>query len=88
MPVQVKGRSIGKKRRTSNNFQMPRDDVVALRRHGSVLYFVVFVDSLQRTVEYYVVMSPFYIDSVLRKAPAGANQVTVELKPLERAGTA
>lgn len=82
MPVQVKGRSIGSKRRTSTKFQIPRTDVVALRRHGSVLYFVVFVDSRSRTVPFYVVMSPFYIDSVLRKAPPTAEQVTVELRAL------
>ncbi|MFF2389129.1 hypothetical protein [Agromyces sp. NPDC058104] len=82
MPVQVKGRTIGSKRRASTKFPIPRADVVALRRHGSVLYFVVFVDARQRTVPYYVIMSPFYIDSLLQKAPADANQVIVDLKAL------
>ncbi|MGW9167217.1 hypothetical protein [Agromyces sp. NPDC055658] len=83
MPVQVKGLSIGK-RRLRPRYSISRGELDTLRKHGTVLYFVVFVSENGDRHPYYAILSPFAIDHILRSTPAKQKKPTLQLKEVPR----
>ncbi|HZL05424.1 MAG TPA: hypothetical protein VFE45_08400, partial [Coriobacteriia bacterium] len=83
VPVQVKGRKGLPKQDVRPTFSITRSDLRGHLRDRGILYFVVYVDpaSEQRDA-YYVTLSPFKIDELLREAPRKNKSIPVPLEPL------
>lgn len=80
--VQVKGLTIAAGKSLPTSYRMTRTDLQVVRRHGTVLLFVVFVSPELGEVAHYATLSPFAVDSILGELPLKAKSAQVALTRL------
>lgn len=81
--VQVKGRTARLGKGKLPTHRISRDDLRAYQRESGVLFFYVIVDrSTGEATPFYRLLSPFVIESILRKAPRGKAQIPVKMRAL------
>lgn len=83
LDVQVKGRTVAAKVAPTAD-SMSRAELTTLRKHGTVLLFVVFMrgDGVYAGNPKYAILSPFLIDMVLERTPRKQKSAMVPLKDL------
>lgn len=77
--IQVKGLTIGAGKSLPTSYRMTRTDLEVVRRHGTVLLFVVFVSPDFGEVAHYSTLSPFTVDTILGELPPKAKSAQVKL---------
>jgi len=83
LDVQVKGRTSGT-RTAPATYSLSRGDIAAIRKHGTVLLFVVYLrpDGRQLGPPKYAILAPYAIDLWLDQTPRRRKSVAVPLTDL------
>lgn len=82
LPLQVKGRSGPKGGPSRGRFALQREELAAIRTHGSMLFFVVYVDPDGHCTPYYAILSPFVIDAMVEGIAPTKKSAQLPLRPL------
>lgn len=79
--VQVKGRSVGGKRKSTTSYSVDRSDLLAFQQVGGVLYFYVAIDpKTGNGTPYHSALTPFTIQHYLQKMSEDQKQIAIKVK--------